>query len=118
MYVDGSRQNSAEGNWLSKDRSRQPIREAPALISCRVLQERDNNAADFESFRSAIWTRTRTVPQCGSAGVAPVCIAGMKLANPELVSNARPRATDAVNLQNGSSSALITSIRCHPETRH
>ena len=48
-----------------------------------------NNAGDFESFRSAIWMRTRTVPQCGSAGVAPVCIAGMKLANPELVSHAR-----------------------------
>src|SRR5471030_125666 len=27
--------------------------------------------------------------QCGSAGVAPVCSAGMKLANPELVSHAR-----------------------------
>jgi hypothetical protein len=65
MYVDGSRQNSAEGNWLSKDRSRQPIREAPALISCRVLQERDNNAGDFESFRVPFGRAPERFPNVG-----------------------------------------------------
>ena len=40
---------------------------------------------DAEYVRQGI----RTVPQCGSAGVDPVCSARMKLANPELVSHAR-----------------------------
>ena len=47
-----------------------------------------NNAGDFASFRSAIW-RTERFPNVGPLEVAPVCNAGMKLANPELVSLAR-----------------------------
>jgi hypothetical protein len=71
-----------------------------------------NNAVDFESFRSAIWTRTRTVPQCGSAGVDPVLHRWHEAGQPRAGFS---RAADEVNLQNGSSSVvtLITSIRCH-----
>ena len=76
-----------------------------------------NNAGDFESFRSAIldahpngspmWVRW------SCPGVQRWHEAGQPRAG-------FSRATDAVNLQNGSSSVvtLITSIRCHPETRH
>jgi hypothetical protein len=61
---------------------------ATAVVATMALIH--NNAGDFESFGSGhLDARTRTVPQCGSAGVAPVCIAGMKLANPELVSHSR-----------------------------
>src|ERR1019366_46261 len=76
-----------------------------------------NNASDFESFRSChldahpngspMWVRW------SCPGVQRWHEAGQPRA-------AFSRATDAVNLQNGSSSVvtLITSIRCHPETRH
>jgi hypothetical protein len=88
---------------------------ATAVVATMALIH--NNAGDFESFRSAIWTRTpngspmRVRWSC--PGVHRWHEAGQPRAGFSL-------ATDTVNLQNESSWVvnLITSIRCHPETRH
>src|ERR1019366_6739481 len=60
---------------------------ATAVVATMALIH--NNAGDFESFRSCYLDAHPNGSQCGAAGVDPVCIAGMKLANRELVSHAR-----------------------------
>jgi hypothetical protein len=76
-----------------------------------------NNAGDFASLRGSHLDAHPNGSQCGVRWSFPGVQRWYEAGQPRAGFS---RATDAVNLQNGSSSVvtLITSIRCHPETRH